>query len=370
MTAIACSELIAEVELIAKNGPPERRARMLRELANLFQSAAGRLQPAQLRIFDDVLSRLVERSDARALAGISASLAGLEPAPAETMRRLARHEDEAVAGPVLSRTASLADDDLVQVICDRSQRHLLAIAARPSLSEDITSLVLKRAGKEAARVLVKNPGARFTDKSYPALLAIAERDETVAEAAGLRPDLPATQLAELLARTTETVRARLVKMAPAPLRETIRSAIYATSGEKPPREADAPADYADALVMVEGLNRIGKLNDSAVNRFAMRRELTNLVASLAVLSGTTVEVIEPLMDDERCEGVIIACRAARLNWQTAVAVLNNRRAPKPSKELLEMGKEMFETLYLSSAQYTMRFEPPMRASAKLVREAV
>jgi uncharacterized protein (DUF2336 family) len=369
MTDIACSELIAEVELIAKNGPPERRARMLRGLASLLQSA-GRLQPAQLRIFDDVLSRLVERCDARALAGISATLAGLEPAPAETMRRLARHQDEAVAGPVLARTAALADEDLVQIICDRSQRHLLAVAGRASLSEDITSLLLKRAGKEAARALVKNPGARFTDKSYAALLGIAERDETVAEAAGLRADLPPTQLAELLARTTDTVRTRLVKMAPPALRETIEAAICATRDERPQRDANAPTDYAEALAMVEGLNRIGKLGDSAVNRFAMRRELTNLIASLAVLSGAGVEVIEPLMDDERCEGVIIACRAARLNWQTAVSVLNNRRAPKPSKEQLDMGKEMFETLYLSSAQYTIRFEPPVPAADRPVREAV
>jgi uncharacterized protein (DUF2336 family) len=368
MTAIACSELIAEVEFVAKNGAPERRARMLRELADLFRSAAGRLQPAQLGVFDDVLLRLIERSDARALASISATLAGLEPAPVETVRRLARHEDDAVAAPVLTRTTSLADDDLVQIICDRGQRHLLAIAGRPSLSEDITSLVLKRAGKDTARSLVKNPGARFSEKAYAALIAIAERDETVAEAAGLRPDLPAALLAELLAKTTDTVRARLLKAAPAPLRERIKSAIDASATEQAPREANAPVDYAEALAMVEGLNRIGKLNDSAVNRFAIRRELTNVIAALAVLSGAGVKVIEPLMEDARCDGLIIACRAARLNWQTAVSVLNNCRTSKPSREQLEMGREMFEMLYLSSAQYTMRFEPPVPASARLAKE--
>ena len=370
MTAIACAELFAEVELIARKGPPERRARMLRALTDLFRSAAGRLDPDQVGVFDGVLLKLIERSDARALAGISATLAGLEPAPAETMRRLARHADDGVAGPALARAASLADEDLVQIICQRGQRHLLAIAGRASLSEEITALILKRAGKEAARALVKNPGARFTERAHAALLAIAERDEMVAEAAALREDLPAAKLAELLAKSTDTVRARVLKMAPAPLREKIESAIAATSPETAPREANGRSDYAEALAMVEGLNRIGKLNDSSVNRFAMRRELTNLVASLAVLSGATVETIEPLMDDERCEGVIIACRASRLNWQTAVSVLNNRRAPKPTKEQLEMGREMFETLYLSSAQFTMRFEPPVPASVKLVKEAV
>ena len=368
MTAIACSELLAEVELIAKNGAPERRARMLQQLVDLFRSTADRLQPAQIRVFDDVLLRLVERSEARALARISATLAGQEPAPEETVRRLARHEDDAVAAPVLASTASLADDDLVQIICDRSQRHLLAIAGRASLSKDVTSLVLKRAGKETARALVKNPGARFSERAYAALLAIAARDETVAEAAGLRPDQPATLLAELLAKTTDTVRARLLKAAPAPLRDRIKSAVDVVTAEKTPREANSLLDHTDALIMVEGLNRIGKLNDSTVNRFAMRRELTNVIAALAVLSGAGVEVIEPLMEDERCEGIIIACRAARLNWQTTVSVLNNRRAPKPSREQLEMGKEMFETLYLSSAQYTIRFEPPMPASARFAME--
>ncbi len=370
MTATKCSELIAEVELIARNGPPERRTRMLRELTDLFRSAAGRLQPDQIGVFDGVFLKLIERSDARALAGIGAILAGLEPTPAETMRRLARHADDTVAGSVLARAASLADDDLVQIICERGQRHLLAIASRASLSEDITALILKRAGKEAARALVKNPGARLAERAHAALLAIAERDETVAEAAALREDLPAAKLAELLAKTTDTVRARVLKMAPAPLREKIESAIAAVSPETAPREANGRSDYAEALVMVERLNRIGKLNDSSVNRFAMRRELTNLVASLAVLSGASVETIERLMDDERCEGMIIACRASRLNWQTAVSVLNNRRAPKPTKEQLEMGREMFETLYLSSAQYTLRFEPPAPASAGLVKEAV
>ena len=33
-----------------------------------------------------------------------------------------------------------------------------------------------------------------------------------------------------------------------------------------------------------------------------------------------------------------------------------------------MGKEMFDTLYLSSAQYTIRFEPPMPASARFAME--
>jgi uncharacterized protein (DUF2336 family) len=364
MTAVATAGLVLEVEAAAKTGSPERRMRMLQQVADLFRSGAGRLQPEQVRIFDDVLVRLIERIDARALAKISVILAALEPAPAETVRRLARHENETVAAPVLTGASCLSDDELAQIACSRSQQHLLAIARRPMLSEELTSLVLKRAGKETARVLVKNPGARFSDKTSGALLSIAGRDETVAEAAGLRPDLPTPLLRDLLANASNTVRARLLKAASISQRERIKSEIEGLTTKAAAPQPGLPTDYSKVLAMVEELNRTGKLNDSTVNRFAMRGEHANVIASLAVLSGAPVAVIEPLMADERCEGLIIACRAARVNWQTTVSVLDNRRAPKPAKEQLEMGREMFETLYLSAAQYTMRFEPPTPTSAR------
>jgi hypothetical protein len=88
-----------------------------------------------------------------------------------------------------------------------------------------------------------------------------------------------------------------------------------------------------------------------------------------VLSGGSVKVIEPLMGTSDCEGLIIACRAARLNWQTTLSVINSRPAPKLSSELLEMNRQLFDMLSLSSAQYTIRFEPPIPASAKAAKEA-
>jgi hypothetical protein len=63
--------------------------------------------------------------------------------------------------------------------------------------------------------------------------------------------------------------------------------------------------------------------------------------------------------------LIIACRGSRLNWQTTQAVLNNRRVPPLPKEHLEQAREMFEMLYVSAAQYTIRFEmpaPPAKAA--------
>jgi uncharacterized protein (DUF2336 family) len=363
MTTFASAELLAEVDAAAKDGAPERRAHILRQIVALFLTGAGRLNRHQVCLFDDVLVRLIERVDLRVLAELSAMLADLVPVPEQTVRRLARHDSVDVAAPILLKCGALAEQDLIEIAGRRGQPYLLAISERRSLSETLTSVILRRAGKDASRALVKNAGARFSRKGYAMLLAAAERDDGLAEALALRSDLPDDALNELLASTTQTVRARLPKIAPAAMRQRLEVAIDKVEGRNAPRTT-ATADYFEALSMADALNRIGKLNDSTVNRFAIRGEHTNVIASLSLLSGATIESIAPLMDKPECEDLLIACRASRLNWQTAVAILNNRNAPMLSKRQLDDAKEFFETLYLSTAQYATRFELTGAASGK------
>ena len=59
----------------------------------------------------------------------------------------------------------------------------------------------------------------------------------------------------------------------------------------------------------------------------MRSETTlALVAALAVLSQSTVEVIRPLMQSLRDDGVLIPCKVAGLSWETVSAILESRFA--------------------------------------------
>jgi hypothetical protein len=62
------------------------------------------------------------------------------------------------------------------------------------------------------------------------------------------------------------------------------------------------------------------------------------------------------MEQRDCCGLVVACRASRLNWQTTLSVVNNRGdTPALSQQELEQGKELFESLSLSVAQRTIRF---------------
>jgi uncharacterized protein (DUF2336 family) len=363
MTATASAQLISDVEAAVSGGSPERRILMLRRLIQLLVSSAARLNETQLGVFDDVLVRLIKHVETQALVQLSSTLSDLTPAPKAAVRYLACHNDIAVAMPVLIRSHSLSDTVLVEIASKLGRQHLLAISTRRALSEALTDVLLKRGEIDVCRVLAKNAGANFSERGYATIVAIAGRNKDVAVSLGLRPDLPAAMLRELLSKATDAVRLQLLKSAPPRLRQNIREALDGIASDVS-KKASEPVVYSEAYARIVALNNSGKLNDSTINRFALRREAPNVIASLCVLSGAPIETIEPLMEDKGCDGLIIACRASRLDWQTALSIIRSRSVPQLSEQECVRAKEKFEKLCLSVAQQTIRFGPLNNPAAK------
>ena len=117
-----------------------------------------------------------------------------------------------------------------------------------------------------------------------------------------------------------------------------------------------PSDLASVQARMLELNRKAKLNDSTINRFATYGEYVEISAALALLTGSPMEVIRAMLASDKVEGVVLACKAARLDWRTAATIVKNRpgAAPLPAGEL-ERARTVFESVSLSAAQRTVRF---------------
>ena len=210
MATAASTPLIAELDDVIKIGAPARQAQILRKVTDLFRADADRLEEAQTSVFDEVFVRLIEHVDAQALAQFSAILSEIDMAPHETVRQLAFHDDASVAAPVLTRSNRLSEQHLIEIANTLSQQHLLAISARKALNEKLTDALIRRGDVNVSNALARNGGARFSECGYATLVGRAERDESLTERLGLRLDIPARILRELLAMATDAVRARFL----------------------------------------------------------------------------------------------------------------------------------------------------------------
>src|SRR4029077_13350213 len=86
----ARTSLIGDLEAPVQRVSPDRRAEALRRITDLFLGSADRFTGEQVALFDDVMGRLIDRIETRALAEHSRRLRPGRHAPEQTPPRPAR----------------------------------------------------------------------------------------------------------------------------------------------------------------------------------------------------------------------------------------------------------------------------------------
>ena len=344
--------IIAELEDAVRGGSSAKRVDTLRQVTDLFLNDGDRLSDDQVKVFDDVLCLLIARVETRAKAELSRRLAPLDYAPFEVIQHLAQDDEIAVAGEVLAHSSRLGTETLVQIASTKGQDHLLAISGRTHLPAAVTDVIVDRGENRVIRKLANNAGAHFSQDGYSAIVARADGDDELVEILGLRIDLPAEFLRDLLRRAKETVRSRLLAIAPPSIQEDIRQVLDAIAREAPPRGRS----YGVAEEFVKLMKELNELDDAAVYNFAESGKFDEVTVSLSLLTDMPLDMVGRLMEGARNDLILIPCRSARLNWPTVESILRNRPVEYPIDDpTLEVAQRDFRKLSMETAQRTVRF---------------
>jgi uncharacterized protein (DUF2336 family) len=360
----AQSSIVDEVETAINAGSAEKRLKTIKRVTDLFLASAGSFDNEQIELFGVVLERLIKTIEIRAiadvsvriaLAEVSSQLAPIAKSPPSVIRLLAKNEEIAIAGPVLAESARLSTEDLVEIAETKGEQHLLAMSGRWWLKEVVTDVILARRYPAVSRRIVNNPGARVSAAGFAIVVAQAESDPELAIETGIRVDLPSALRHQLLSNATEAIRSRLLARAPPHVFEQIRSAIAVVSAGVN-REMSKTRNFTAAKRFVALLNANGELNEAALLGFAKQQKYEETVAALAVLSQSTVEVIRPLMQSLRDDGVLIPCKVAGLSWETVSAILESRFATgSMGLHELEKARGQFARITNDNARRLLRF---------------
>lgn len=347
--------VLAELEEVIRTGSSEKRIGTLRKVTNLFLNDHDRFNDAQVHVFDEVLMRLIARAETRALAELSRRLAPIPNAPPEVIGTLARDEDSSVAAPVLAQSQRLSNEDLIEIATSKGHGHLMAIASRDQLEVPVTEVLVQQGDREVIDRLVKNSGASFSENSFVSLVDRAEEDEGLALQLGRRLDVPLRIFRELLLRTTEAVRRKLLAISAGNEAE-IQNVLADMYAEIAKQTAAVVRDYTTAKHLAQLLKERGELNQDAILTMLRANKYEELVAALSLLCGLPIEMIERLMNAPRNEAILIPCKAAGLDWATTRAILKNRPMAKQSSgEELDRAWGEYIKLSQETARRVVRF---------------
>jgi uncharacterized protein (DUF2336 family) len=351
----ASSRIIPELQELAKHGNARRRGEVVGQVAALFMAGAARFTETHIEVFDQVLQGLVAETEVKVRADLSERLCGLANAPRGIVGQLARDTEIKVAAPVLRQSPLLDEQTLIEIARSRGQDHLLAMAARPELSEPITDIIVRRGSREVVRLVAGNDGARFSASGYGSLIKRANDDGMLAIAVGKRPELSAPHLQGLISGAVDLVRRRIFAHATPERRETIAGMIGEASGA--PKQRAAPRNFVAAQQLVLELHLGGLLGESVLAGFARDRKYEETVAALSAMAAVPLVVVDRLLSAEKVDPVYILCRAIDLQWATLRAVMLLRLGPgrAPSLPDLALAQATYEQIGIATAQRVVHF---------------
>src|SRR5712671_7321401 len=202
-----------------------------RRIAELFLLGAANFRPDHVDLFDGILIGLVPHTELAARVDLAERLSVLANAPRALVSQLAREDEILIAGPLLRRSPVINEQALIEIARMKGQGHLLAMSERPTLSCDLTDVIIRRGDRAAVRRAAGNAGALFSQAGYSALIKRAGQDGVLTLAIGKRDDLSSQQLRDLLAGSIDIVRRRLFEVVKPARQADIKQAMSEISGE-------------------------------------------------------------------------------------------------------------------------------------------
>ncbi len=345
--------LIPELDEIVRHGDPRRRAEAARRITELFLQGAATFRSDHVDLFDGVLIDLVPHTELAARADLAERLSLLANAPRALVGHLAREDEIAIAGPLLRRSPVIDEQALIEIARMKGQGHLLAMSERPTLSCDLTDVIIRRGDRAAIRRAAGNAGALFSQSGYSALIRRAGQDGVLTLAIGKRDDLSSQQLRDLLAGSIDIVRRRLFEVVKPGRQADIKMAMSEISGEAEPVESGR--DFAPAQRTILALHHAGELNQSALLGFAYKYEES--IAALSAMSAVKIAALDRLIMGDRHDPILIVGKAVGLEWATVRALILLRLGPNrvPSPADIESARVNFGRLMPSTAERVVSF---------------
>ncbi len=345
--------VIAKLEGNFASGSPEKQLEVLRHVTDLFLIGAKGYSDEQVDLFDGVISRLADRIEVRARAELASRLAPIENAPPTTIRQLARDDAIEVAGPILTQSPRLTEQDLLALVGDHRQDRLLAISKRASLSEDVSDVLVARGNREVVLSVASNQGARFSDSGYGTLVTRSIDDDVLASCVGSRKDIPREHFRTLISKASAVVYEKLVAANPEAVRE-VQEVLTGITGQE---VAPAP-NRNDAGTKFDVAQLSGRPPDAVILELAASGRRDDTISALAALCRAPRELVANVMTDRRGDNefLLLLTRAAGLSWPTTREICLLRRSPAGmSQQDIDATRRSFEKLRADTAQRVISF---------------
>lgn len=305
--------------------------------------------------FGHLLGDLSSKADVEARTELANRVAGVDTAPEDLVRQLARDEI-AVALPVLERSTVLADADLVEIVRSRGGEHQASVARRPVVAESVSSALVEVGHVDAVQTLLKNAGARINRLAMEKAIDRSRHETKLQGPLVDRHDMPVDLLQDMFWFSSSDLRKKIVAISSAADPADFAGAKPAASRSALPLKEKDKIEHRRARTYIQNMKAAGQFGRPLLIDLFRRRAFLELIIGFALLVNVSEATALHILSDENGESLVLACRASGFDLSTFMvfASFGTLEHPRPAKVLADM-KTMFDTISVAVAKRVMRF---------------
>ena len=351
---MAVTSKLHKLTELAKEKSSERRRTLLREVTDLFFDAPPRAGGGEMRQFDAVMQTLASQTAQDAREELSRRFADASMAPKGLVMQLARDAIE-VAGPILSRSGVLTEDDLVTIVHERGQAHMRAIAERDQVPERVSHAIVERGDDATVAGLVENPGAKLSRETFETVSRRAEQSEVLQAPLVERADTPADLLNDLMMVVESTLREKIMERFDS-LEPGVLEAALAASHQRLESRLAEDRDIAEARRFIQARKMRKELDGALLVRLLREKKTVHFCVGFAEMTGVDYHAARRALEHDSPDGLALICKAAGIEKAlfVTIAVLRAGATSDAFNDAREIGK-VYADLTAEDAERALRF---------------
>jgi uncharacterized protein (DUF2336 family) len=259
--------------------------------------------------------------------------------------------------PVLKHSQLLSECDLLDVIAEKSQDHMLAVTARRDLSQQISQRLVERGDDQVVVALLENKDADIGYDAYEVLAARAETNTAIHAPFVRRETVPLDLLNDLYLRVEAGLRREILHKYNCVSPEELNLAFERSRKRLARPYGVMPADFGAAQLRIDAISRQTKLAPPHLVTLLREGKEARTAFELAFsrLVDVEFELAHHIFDARDLDAVALLCRGSDFERAVFVALAIALDDPGHGLARADEFSKLYESVSVQSAQRALRF---------------
>lgn len=346
-------EHLENLARLAKEASTEGRQELLRQVTNLFMESPEALSQTEIEYFGDIMGRLVFELEMKVRQHLAETISGVGAAPLDLVKRLANDAIE-VARPVLMKSGILKDADLIEIVKNCGQEHLLAVSKRATVSEKVADALVEKGDEKVLGSLAGNAGAAISRGALEKMVARSEGSESIQEPLVKRADLPPDLVQKMFSFVSDALREHILATGAGIDASQVDGWLAETKSWLGSDGVSGETTPAEKFILRK--EQLNQLNTAMLVKLMREGKIAEFVAGLARLARIDLSTARQTVFDPSGQRLAVVCKALAIDNDTfaeLVDLTNTKNVRSREDKIALVG--VYGRITPETAQRAMRF---------------